>query len=56
MDEAPSMDGPLLMQGLLQRVEHEAGVRSPRHAPADDTAGIGVDDERNVDEARPVLT
>jgi hypothetical protein len=49
-------------RALLQRVEHEVGVRSLRHAPADDTAGVGVDDVHangrhlsrgNVDEARP---
>ena len=39
------MDGPSLMQDLLQRVEHEAGVCGPGYAPADDATGIGVDDE-----------
>lgn len=47
------MDGPSLVQGLLQRVEHEAGLRSQRRAPADDTTGISVDDVGDVDEARP---
>ena len=46
-------DGLAIVQGLLQRVEHEAGVRRPRHAPADDAAGVGIDDERDVDEAGP---
>jgi len=41
------------MQGLLQRIEHEAGVRRSRGPPADDPAGIGVDDEGDVDEAGP---
>jgi hypothetical protein len=41
------------MQGLLQRVEHEAGVCGPGYAPADDATGIGVDDEGDIDEARP---
>jgi hypothetical protein len=31
------------VQRLLQRVEHEAGMRGPAHPPADDAAGIGVD-------------
>ena len=52
MDEAAG-DGLAIVQCLLQRVEHEAGVRRPRHAPADDAAGVGVDDERDVDEAGP---
>lgn len=42
------MDGPLLMQSLLQRVENEADVRSSRHAPADDAAGLGVDGECHI--------
>jgi hypothetical protein len=33
-------DGLAIVQGLLQRVEHEAGVRRPRHALADDAAGV----------------
>jgi len=45
------------MQALLQRVEHEAGVRSPGYAPANNAAGVNVDDEGDVDvdvdEARP---
>ena len=53
MDEAAAGDGLAIVQCLLQRVEHEAGVRRPRHAPADDAAGVGVDDERDVDEAGP---
>lgn len=31
--EAAAMDGPSLVQGLLQRVEHEAGVCGPGTAP-----------------------
>ena len=53
VDETAAGDGLSIMDGLLQRVEHEAGVRRPRHAPADDATGVGVDDERDVDEARP---
>ena len=50
--EAAAGDGFAIMQRLLQRIEHEAGMRRPRHAPADDAAGVGVDDEGDVDEAR----
>ena len=49
----PPGDGPALVQGLLQRIEHEAGVRRARHTPADDAAGEDVDDEGDVDEAGP---
>ena len=41
------------MECLLQRVEHEARVRRPADPPADDAACVGVDDERDVDEAGP---
>ena len=53
MDEAAALDGPAGVQRLLQRVEHEAGMRGARHPPADDAPGEGVDDEGDVDEARP---
>ena len=41
------------MKRLLQRVEDEARLRRARDAPADDAAGVDVDDEGHVDEARP---
>lgn len=47
------MDRPPVVQGLLQGIEHEAGVRRERSAPADDPAGVDVDDEGDVDEAGP---
>src|SRR3954447_23443018 len=51
--ETATLDGPARVQGLLERVEHEAGVRRPAHPPADDATGIGIDHEGHVDEARP---
>ena len=42
-----------VMQGLLQCIEHEARVCRPRGTPADDAAGVDVDDEGDIDEARP---
>src|SRR6476646_8811529 len=51
--EPATMDGPSIMQCLLQRVEHEAGVRGTRHPPAHDPAGIGVDHKGDVDKAGP---
>ena len=41
------------MQSLLQGVEHEARMRRSRHAPANDAPRVGIDDEGDVDEARP---
>jgi hypothetical protein len=48
-----AMRGPTLVQCLLQRIQHEAGMRGPAHSPAHDAAGIRVDDEGHIDEARP---
>ena len=53
VDETAAGDRFSIMDGLLQRVEHEARVRRPADTPADDAAGEGIDDERDVDEALP---
>ena len=53
MDKATSVDGSSFVQGLLQCIQHEAGMGGPADAPADDAAGIGVDDEGHIDEAGP---
>lgn len=53
MHEAATVDRSSLVQGLLQRVEHEAGMGRPRHPPTNDPPSIGVDDEGDIDEARP---
>ena len=34
---------------LLDGVQHQVGAHGPRHAPAQDAAGVGVDHERDVD-------
>ena len=41
------------MESLFQSVQDEAGMRRPAHPPADDPAGIGVDDKGDIDEAGP---
>ena len=51
--QTAAMNRPPFVQGLLESVEHEARMRCPAHAPADDATGIGVNDESHVDEARP---
>src|SRR5258706_12283867 len=51
--EPAAMAGPSIMQGLLQCVEHEAGVCRARHPPAHDPAGIGVDHKGDIDKAGP---
>jgi hypothetical protein len=53
MHEPAAMDRPSIMQCLLQRIEHEARMRRARGPPAHNPAGIGVDDEGDVDKAAP---
>ena len=45
-------DGLSIMAGLLQSIEHEAGMCRPTDAPADYPTGVGVDHEGHVVEAR----
>jgi hypothetical protein len=51
--EPAAMDRPSIMQGLLQRIEHEACVRRARGSPAHDPSSVGVDDKGDVDKAGP---
>jgi len=51
--ERAAMDRPSTMQRLLQCIEHAARMRRARGPPAHDRAGIGVDDNGDVDEAGP---
>src|SRR5271163_276829 len=51
--EPASLHGPPIMESLFQSVQDEAGMRRPAHPPADDPAGIGVDDKGDIDEAGP---
>src|SRR4051794_9564464 len=53
MDEATAPDGPALVQGLLQRVQHEAGVSRAGDTPADNTPRKDVDDKGDIDETGP---
>src|SRR5271155_6232152 len=53
MDEAAAAGGPSVMERLLESVQDEARMRCPAGSPADDPPGVGVDHERDVDEAGP---
>jgi hypothetical protein len=44
---------PAHVDGLLERVEHEPGTGRLARPPADNAPGDHVDDERDVDHARP---
>src|SRR3954466_15197393 len=50
VDEAAAPDGPAFVQGLLQRVQYEAGMRRAGDTPADDASCKDVDDEGGIDE------
>jgi len=53
MDEACALDGAPVMDGLFQGVEHEACVSSLARPPANDPAGVGIDDESHIHKAPP---
>ena len=53
MDEPAAPHGPPLVQRLFQRIEDEAGMGGATDTPADDTPGVGIDDEGDIDEAGP---
>ncbi len=47
------MGRPPLMDGLLERVEYKSGMRGATDTPADDPAGVGIDDKGHIDETLP---
>src|SRR3954447_20503556 len=53
VDEAAASDGPAFVQGLLQRIQHKAGVRRAGDTPADDTPRKDVDNKGDVDKTGP---
>ena len=53
MHEAATPDRTTLVQGLLQGIQHEAGMSGLGHTPADDATGEDVDHEGHIDEAAP---
>src|SRR5690625_4857876 len=53
VNEPVTLSRPALMQRLLQCIENKAGMCRAAHPPANDPAGIGVDDEGHIDEALP---
>ena len=53
MDEAAAPNGPARVQGLLQRVQHEAGVSRGGDTPADDAPRKDIDDKGDIDKTGP---
>jgi len=53
MDQAAAMQGPPVMQSLLQRIKHEPRMRRTADTPADNPARKGVNDEGDIHKASP---
>jgi hypothetical protein len=53
MHESAAMDGPPVVQRLLQSIKDKARLRRAAGTPSDDAAGEGVDDKRNVNKPLP---
>ena len=53
MDQPHAIPGAAIMHRLFQGVEDETRMRRGADAPTCDPAGIGVDDEGDIDEAFP---
>ena len=51
MDQPTATDGSPRMKRLFQGIENKAGMGCPAHPPADDAAGIGVDDKGDIDDS-----
>src|SRR5215831_11589818 len=53
MHEATLSERALIVEGLLQSIEHKVSSRRTRHTPTNDPSREGVDDEGDVDEPLP---
>ena len=53
VDEAVAPNGLALVQGLLQRVQYEAGVSRAGDTPANNAPRKSVDDKGDIDETGP---
>lgn len=53
VDEPAAMDGPPIMECLVEGIEHEARMSSAACPPTDDAASEGIDHEGDVNEALP---
>ena len=54
MHPSAALRGTALVQGLIQRIEHAAGMGSSADASSDDAPREGVNDECQVHKALPV--
>ena len=51
MDQAFPADRPSIMESLFQSIENELSIHGPRHPPADNPPGEGINNKSNVDKA-----
>src|SRR5215207_4559362 len=51
--ESAAMDGSPIMEGLLKRIEHEAGMGRSTDPPTYDPSRVGIDHKGDVNEAGP---
>ena len=52
LDQAAAMQGPPVMQSLLQRVKHKPRMRRAGDAPADNPARKSIDNESDTKESQ----
>ncbi len=50
VNKATTMDWSAIVQCLLERIEHEAGMGRPADPPPNNVEGVDVDHERDIDE------
>jgi hypothetical protein len=53
MNKAHRFNGPPVMHGLFKCIKDEAGMSRAAHTPTDNAAGIGVDNEGDINKALP---
>lgn len=53
MNQTAAMDRAAVVDGLLERVENEAGMGGATDASAHDIASVNVDDEGHIGKASP---
>ena len=56
VNQATTMNGPALMQGVLKHIEDKGSMSRPTDPPSNNPMGIGVDDKSDIDHATQVET
>ena len=53
VNQSTFLDGPSIVQGLLQSIENKVRFGGPRDPPPDDAISERIDDEGHIDKALP---